>query len=265
MKLMIIDGSSMARRAFHAFKDHDKPAVTGFFKFMSNIYKEYRPEYFVICWDVDEPTFRHNFDKNYKANRPPTDPAYKVQVEELKNILLQKNIPQLQKAGYEADDVIGTIVYQFKDVQNLDIIIVSSDKDLLQLLCQNNVSMLAPLTGVSSMNHYLRENTYDKYGLHPDHVVLFKTLAGDNGDNIKGIDGIGEKGAKELINSYGTLEKIVEAAQDENSSMTKRQRNVILEKIVKNNYADYFHEQYLVQIVCNLKTSIDLEFLKLIK
>jgi DNA polymerase-1 len=218
-KLVLIDGNSLLFRAFYATAATGNVMRTkagvptngiyGLAKMTFKILEIEKPDYVLCAFDTDQPTFRHLQYDDYKAGRkaPPIEliPQFAL-ARELFNKL---GIFVSEIVGYEADDIIGN-VSKIGTEKNLEVVIYSSDKDLLQLINQN-VKVVAPKTGISEVKIYTAESFLEEYGFSSEKMTDYKGLMGDTSDNIKGIPGIGEKTAKKLLIEYGNLENILEA------------------------------------------------------
>jgi DNA polymerase-1 len=207
-KLFLIDGSSYIFRAFYAIghlsntKGLPTNAVYGFTQMLLKVLKQYQPDYLAITFDSKAPTFRSEVYKEYKANRPTMPEGLVPQIPYIKKITEGYRIAILEREGYEADDLIGTVA---KGVgPEVDVIIITGDKDILQLVndrIQVYDTMKEKKLGV--------EEVVQRFGVHPEQVVEVMGLAGDAIDNIPGVPGIGEKTAIQLIKTYGSVENLL--------------------------------------------------------
>jgi len=205
-KLVLIDGNAILHRAFHALpplnnKD-GKPtnAVYGFFSMLFKIIEDLRPEYLIVCFDRKKPTFRKEMYVGYQAKRPKMSDDLVPQVDIVHKALDSAKIAHFGIDGYEADDLIGTFSKQGAE-KNLQVIIVSGDRDLLQLI-NSHVLMLAPIVGITKMTLFDESKVREKYGLNPTQFIDYKALVGDSSDNYPGVTGIGPKTAADLLNKY---------------------------------------------------------------
>src|SRR4030042_970183 len=207
-KLFLIDGSSYLFRAFYAIghlsnsKGLPTNATYGFIQMLLKVLKEHRPDYLAVIFDSKAPTFRSEVYKEYKANRPAMPETLSPQIPYIKKIIEGYRIAVLERDGYEADDLIGTVAKRLES--EVDIVIVTGDKDLLQLVgdrIQVYASMKEKRFGV--------EEVIERFGVSPEQVVEVMGLAGDAIDNIPGIPGIGEKTAIQLIKTYGSIENLM--------------------------------------------------------
>ncbi|MEN3013363.1 MAG: DNA polymerase I [Endomicrobiia bacterium] len=208
-KIYIIDGNAYIHRAYHALPKNltttsglPVNAVFGFIRMIFKILKTYKPEYLCICLDSDKPTFRHKIFKEYKATRKELEEDIKVQFPLVYEFVKNSGFPYIVIDGYEADDLISFIVRKFK--KDYDIVIISGDKDILQLVDGKNVVVYNEHKNI----FYDENEVIKKYQVPPELLVDYFSLIGDKTDNIVGVDGIGPKTASLLINKYGDLEKI---------------------------------------------------------
>jgi len=207
--LYVIDISSYFYRAFHAIRGLSTSrgfptnAVFGVTNMLLKILRERQPHYLALALDSKGPTFRHRKFPTYKAHRPPMPPELVMQLPYIHQVIQGLNLPTLEKEGFEADDLIGTLVKKAR-VQGFKVEIISGDRDLLPLV-QEGVDMWDPMKDV----RYDPEAIQEKYGVSPRELVEVKALAGDVSDNIPGVPGIGEKTALKLIARYHTLENLL--------------------------------------------------------
>ena len=214
MKLLIFDGNSILNRAYYAIRalsTKDGRPTNGIFGFLKLYHKYFelsKPDMVAVSFDLREKTFRHKMYADYKAQRKGMPEDLAAQVEPLKAVLRAMNVPILELAGYEADDIIGT-VSRYCCEQGWECDIVSGDRDDFQL-ADAGVRILMPVTraGSSEMEIYDTAAVKEKYGLNPAQLIDVKAIQGDTSDNIKGVAGIGEKGALELIRTYGSLDEV---------------------------------------------------------
>ena len=221
--LFAIDGSSFIFRAYFAIRGHlsnrkglPTKAIFGFTQMLLKLLREVNPRYVVICFDAKGPTFRHETYKEYKANRPPLPEDLAPQLPYIREIAEAFGIPQIEKEGFEADDLIATLATKL----SYPVVIVGGDKDLLPLVSERVVIWDPMKEKIID-----RETILQKYGLSPEKLLYVRALAGDSTDNIPGVPGIGEKTALKLVKQYGNLENIL--AQAPNLPQ-KRLRNLLL-------------------------------------
>lgn len=229
-KILILDANSILYRAFHALPpltDKDGNLINGLYGFLLvflRVAKEFKPDYIVACFDFPAPTFRHQQFKDYKAGRPPTPKELVFQILKTKEILQVFSTTVLEERGYEADDLIGTLVERFPDKEK---IIVSGDSDILQLINKTTKIYLLK-KGVKEITLYDEEKIKKEIGLDPKQIIDYKSLVGDPSDNVPGVKGIGKKTAIELIKKFGSLEKIYE--EIEKGEISEKIRKKLLEE-----------------------------------
>lgn len=242
-ELMLIDGHSILNRAFYAIPPLSAPdgtptgAVYGFLNILFKFIDEENPDKLVVAFDRSEPTFRHEKYNEYKGTRKPMDPDLRVQVTLIKEVLKSMNITVSEKKGYEADDIIGTLSKRMS-AKGKKVVIISGDKDLLQLL-DDNITMKNPKTkgGRTTVETYTVSELFDEYGVTPDEFVDLKALMGDTSDNIPGAKGIGPKTAIPLISEYHTVENLLNHIDEIKSKSTAKKiadsrDNIILSKFL---------------------------------
>ncbi len=226
-KLLLIDGNAIFHRAFHGlplFKTSGGEytnAIYGFLKMFFEIVKREKPVYVAVAWDRAAPTFRHEEYKEYKATRSAPPEELYPQLPRLKEALEAFNVSMFEMDGYEADDIIGTIAEKAEKDPEIHTLILTGDRDSLQLVT-GKTHVIAPVKGVSEVIEYTPAMVKEKTGLHPDQIVDYKSLKGDVSDNIKGVPGIGEKGAVELLQKYGHLEDIYKHLDELTPGMRKK-------------------------------------------
>jgi DNA polymerase-1 len=227
-KLFLVDGSSYIYRAFHALpylsnsKGMPTNAVFGFTNMIKKLLKEFNAEYIAVIFDSKGKTFRDNIYKEYKANRPEMDNLLIPQIPYIKKILKSFGITVIEKEGYEADDIIGTIAKNMEK-RNVETLIITGDKDMLQLVTER-INTFDPMRNRLYNPNMVRE----KYGIDPPFIKDLLGLAGDPIDNIPGVPGIGEKGAIELIKEFGSIEDILNNI--ENVKSRKKREGLITYK-----------------------------------
>lgn len=231
-KLVLFDAHAIIHRAYHALpefvtsKGEPTGALYGLSAMLLKIINELKPDFMVACFDLPGPTHRHEVYENYKAGRAKTDDNLVLQLERAKDVFTAFSIPIYAHPGFEADDIIGTIVHEVKGLagkgltldsdsqgqtlksKTLDIIIASGDMDALQLVRDKKVQVYTLKKGISDTILYDEKKVAERFGFPPRFLVDYKGLRGDPSDNIIGVKGIGEKTATALIQSFGTIENI---------------------------------------------------------
>jgi DNA polymerase-1 len=215
-KLVIIDGNALIHRAYHALpplmtkKGELVNAVYGFSSVLFKVIKELKPDYLLATFDLKGPTFRHQEYKEYKATRVKAPDELYAQIDRVKEMVRAMNIPIYEKEGFEADDVIGTMIKQSEENsehRGVENIIVTGDLDTLQLI-SSKTKVYALRKGMSDTVLYDEDAVKERYGLRASQMIDYKGLRGDQSDNIPGVKGIGEKTAVTLLQKYQTLENI---------------------------------------------------------
>lgn len=211
-RLYVIDGTAFAFRSFFAIRgglsdSQGRPtnAVYGFARVLLKILREERPERLIVTFDAGGPTFRDEMYGEYKAHRDETPPDLAAQFPLMIKLVEAFGIPMLSIPGVEADDVIGTLARR-AEAEGLDTVIVSGDKDLLQLVTEH-VSVYDPNKGDAGIR-YTGPEVVERFGVGPEHVIDILGLMGDTADNVPGVHGIGEKTARKLLETYGSLDGV---------------------------------------------------------
>ena len=214
-KLILIDGHSILNRAFFGIPDLTNSegihtnAMYGFLNIMFKFIDEEKPDYITVAFDLSEPTFRHKAYDAYKGTRNPMAPELKQQVPLIKELLRMMNITVIEKAGYEADDIIGTIAKR-SAAAGIDVSVISGDRDLLQL-AEDKIQIRIPKTkkGVTEVENYYPEDVVALYGVTPLEFIDMKALMGDTSDNIPGAPGVGPKTASAIIQKYHSVDNVL--------------------------------------------------------
>jgi DNA polymerase-1 len=212
----LIDGSAQFHRAYFAIRglatSRGLPtnATYGFTTMLRKLFADEDPRFVGISFDLKEKTFRHEEYKDYKANRPKMDDDLAVQLPYVRRVCEAFRLPILEIGGFEADDVIATLARQAVE-RGRDVVVISGDKDLLQLV-DERVKVLNPGREGSGSTLYDRKTVEEKFGVPPERVVDVLSLVGDAVDNVPGVPGIGDKGARELVREFGSLEAVLENA-----------------------------------------------------
>ena len=217
-KLVLIDGHSILNRAFFGLPDLTNSqgvhtnAVYGFLNIMFKILEEEKPDYLTVAFDVHAPTFRHKMFEEYKGTRKPMADELRQQVPLIKEMLKAMGITIVEKEGYEADDILGTLSVK-AEKEGMDVAVISGDRDLLQLATEH-VMIRIPKTKKTGteIENYLADDVVEKYDVTPKEFIDVKALQGDTADNIPGVPGIGEKTAGALIAKYHSIEAVHEDA-----------------------------------------------------
>lgn len=216
-RFVLIDGNALMHRAYHAMPPLTTSsgelinAVYGFTSMLLTIFKDLHPEFVACAFDMKGPTFRNIEFVDYKAKRPKIDEELVGQIKRIHEVVKTLNIPIFEVKGFEADDVIATLTEQVKHVKhitNIQSVVVTGDRDALQLVDDEHTLVYCPLKGLSNPVLYDEQTVVSRYGLHPHQIADFKALAGDSSDNYPGLKGVGPKTATELLKKFGSIDEI---------------------------------------------------------
>jgi DNA polymerase-1 len=264
--LIIIDGHSLAFRAYYAFGKAKKgPLRTstgiptsvcfGFLNSLFQVLETQQPQLVAIAFDRQEATFRHRADPNYKADREETPAEFIKDLENLQKLLEPLNLKIVTAAGYEADDLIATLTRKASET-GMRVKIVTGDRDLFQLVNdERQISVLYLDRNLGNYREFDAEAVGEKLGIKPEQVVDYKALCGDKSDNIPGITGIGEKTAVKLLRQYQTLENIYSNLKDIKGAINQK---------LSNGKDKAQHSQYLAKLVANIPLEVDIEDCQLV-
>lgn len=217
--LVLLDVHAIIHRAYHALPDFSSSkgeptgALYGLCLMLFKLIEEFKPDYMAACFDLPKPTYRHEAYEGYKAGRKKTDDELVSQLVRSREVFRAFSIPEYDKEGFEADDMLGTIVEQMKDNKDLNIIIASGDMDTMQLIQDDRVRVFTLKKGVKDTVTYGEKEVVERFGFKPMQLTDYKGLRGDTSDNIIGIKGIGEKTATILIQHFGTIEHMYEGIE----------------------------------------------------
>lgn len=271
-KLVLIDGNAILHRAYHALpstlttrKGEPINAVYGLVSMFLTIIADLKPTHIAVCFDRKEPTFRKKEFKDYQAHRPEMDKELSGQFEKAKDTLSAFGVPIYEKAGFEADDVIGTLARQATKGKNKEknstlplsrspalieeVVIVTGDRDILQLV-NDKVKVYMPIRGLKDSQLLGDDEVLAKMGVAPDKIVDFKALVGDPSDNYKGVPGIGPKTAITLLSKYKSVEGVYKNMDKIDESLAKK---------LKEGKDSANQSQKLAKIVTNVPVKLSLE------
>lgn len=251
-KLFLIDGHALAYRSYFAFINANLTnssglptgSLLGFANAIVKLIETENPTHIAVAWDTHAPTFRHDWDENYKANRPPQPDELRQTIPLMKEMVQKFGFANLEKDGYEADDIIGTIAYK-AGADGVDVFMVTPDKDFMQLVT-DRVKMHKPLNNGDGFQVIDVQGVEDYFGVPPEKVIDVLAIIGDTADNIPGVPGIGKKGAPKLIQEYGSLEAAIEAApgmkaKRAREGLTQNKEQALLSKkmiVIETNVPD---------------------------
>ena len=260
-KFVVIDSYALAHRSYHALPPLVSPegilvnGVYGFMLVFLKMLQELKPDYLVATFDLAQPTFRHKEYKEYKAKRIKAPENFYEQIGIIKEILKIWGIPILEKEGFEADDLIGTIAQKFQK-KDLEIIILTGDLDTLQLV-NDNIHVYTLRKGLQDRVIYDAEEIKKRYGLLPAQLLDFKALKGDSSDNVPGVSGVGEKTALKLIKEFNSLDNLYFALENQSPEI-KNLNTRLKERLIKNKDQAYF-SRHLVAIEKDIGLNFQLE------
>ena len=237
-RLVLIDGNSILNRAFYGImgsKMLTTPdgkytnAVYGFLAILFKVIDDLKPKYLAVAFDLKAPTARHKLYEGYKATRKGMPNELAEQMPIVKEILELMNITIIEKEGYEADDILGTLA-KTGEKENLDVTIVSGDRDTFQLTSKN-ISIRIPHTkaGKTETDTFGEKEIEEKYGVKPIQLIEVKGLMGDTSDNIPGVPGVGEKTALDLIKNYETIDKLYESIENNTDTLREKLKQKLIE------------------------------------
>jgi len=249
---MLIDGNSIINRAFFALPNlssrggEPTGGVYGFLNIFFKMYDEERPDYVLVAFDLPQPTTRHEKYAEYKANRRAMPDLLRPQLPMLKELLKTMGIATYEEAGFEADDILGSLAHK-ATADGVDAVIISGDRDLLQI-ATDKIKIRIPKTkgNITVVEDYYAQDVFEKYGVTPTEYIDVKALMGDASDNIPGVPSIGEKTALKIITEYKTIENAIENAAD------------IKPKKASENIVEYKDLAYLSRDLATIITDIDI-------
>ena len=265
--LVLLDAHAIIHRAYHALPDflsskgEPTGALYGLTSMLMKIITELKPDYIVACYDLPQKTFRHEAYDGYKAGRAKTDDALIAQLQNSRQIFNAFNIPIYNAPGFEADDVLGTIVAKLKKDNNLKIIIASGDMDTMQLVDNKKVQVYTLKKGINDTILYDEDAVVARFGFRPTLLPDYKGLRGDPSDNIVGIKGIGEKTASILITKFGTIEEIYKKIKKDPEVFIQAGLSPRLVALIKNNEEGALFSKTLAKI----RTDAPIDFILPVK
>jgi DNA polymerase-1 len=218
-KVLLLDGHSLAFRAFFALPDtlvtssgQVTNAVYGFTSMLIKLLADERPQGVVVCFDKGAPQFRLDRYAQYKAGRAETPDLFRQQLPLIREVLASLRIPMVELEGYEADDLLATLTKHARE-EGCEVIVVTGDRDILQLV-RDGVSVIMTRRGISDVIRYDPPMVLERYGVAPEQWIDFVALKGEASDNLPGVPGVGDKTAAQLINKYGDIEQVIAHAND---------------------------------------------------
>lgn len=256
-RLVILDSHAIIHRAYHALPPDfataagvPTGALYGLMSMLLRIVEDLKPDYLVATRDLPGKTHRHEVYEQYKATRVQLEPDLVSQIEKAPKVFEALGIPMYSLPGFEADDMIGTIVRQISPRSDVDVVIASGDMDTLQLVDGDHVRVYTMRKGINDTIMYDEDRVRERYGFGPDRVIDYKALRGDPSDNIPGIKGIGEKTATELIMEFGSLDDIYKALEKHTAVFAKKVKPRMME-LLKVGKPDAYFSKQLATITCD--------------
>lgn len=265
-KLILVDTNALMHRAYHALppltdkKGQVVNAVYGFTSLLLKILKELRPDYIICTFDMAAPTFRHTEFKEYKAGRVKPPEEFYTQIPKIKEVIKAFGIPIYEKAGFEADDIIGTLSVEAPKIFGstpYEIIVLTGDLDTLQLV-NKNIEIYTFKKGISDTVLYDEAAVKERYGLEPSQMIDYKGLRGDPSDNIPGVPGIGEKTASGLLKEFGSIDEIYKTLEETKGVIDARIKPKIAAKLIEFKEQAYF-SKHLGTIKLDVPVEFNLE------
>lgn len=251
---VILDAHAIIHRAYHALPAFANSAGTptgalyGLASMLIRIMEELKPDIIVAAYDLPKPTFRHLSYEGYKGTRTKTDDSLVTQLISSREVFAAFGIPCIDAEGFEADDVIGTLVEQYKAVPDLAIVIASGDMDTLQLVEGKKVQVFTLKKGVTDTVLYDEDAVVARYGFKPLQLVDYKGLRGDPSDNIIGIPGIGEKTATTIITAFGSIEGLYDALQKDETTLRDKGLSPRIINLLREHHDDALFSKTLATI-----------------
>lgn len=253
-KIVLIDGHSILNRAFYGIPDLTNSeglhtnAIYGFLNILFKILEEEKPDYLTVAFDVNQPTFRHKMFNEYKGTRKPMPHELREQVPVIKEVLKTMGISIMEKAGFEADDVLGTLARACEKT-GVEVSLISGDRDLLQI-ASDTIKIRIPKTkrGVTEIEDYNTKEVLEKYQITPAQIIDLKGLMGDTADNIPGVPGIGEKTATKIITAYSSVENAFKHIDE------------IMPNKARESFRDNYDKAVLSKQLATIKTDCELDY-----
>lgn len=253
-RLVLLDAHAIIHRAYHALPEFTGPdgaptgALYGLAAMLLRIIQELKPDYMVACYDLPKPTMRHEAYAEYKGKRAALEDALVAQLTTSRRVFEAFSIPIYEKEGFEADDIIGTIVHMTKKDKGLEVVIASGDMDTMQLVEGSRVRVYTLKKGLNDTIMYDEKAVEERYGFAPALVADYKGLRGDPSDNIIGVPGIGEKTGTELIRSFGTIENMYKVLKKDEEKFAEKGVKPRIVALLKEHEEDALFSKMLATI-----------------
>ena len=253
-RLVVLDAHAIIHRAYHALPEFTGPdgqptgALYGLASMLLRIFADLKPDYIVAGYDLAGPTVRHEAYAEYKGTRSKTDDALIAQLTTSRDVFAAFSVPIYERAGFEADDVIGTIVKLLEKDKDMEIVIASGDMDTMQLIDGKKVQVYTLKKGLNDTILYDEQAVIDRYGFAPKLIADYKGLRGDPSDNIKGVPGIGEKTATDLITNFGTVENLYKVLKKDEQALLDKGIKPRIVNLLKEHEEDALFSKMLATI-----------------
>jgi DNA polymerase I len=264
-RLVLLDAHAIIHRAYHALPDFTSPsgeptgALYGLASMLLRIIDDLEPDYLAACYDLPKPTVRHEAYAAYKGTRAKTDDALVAQLENSRRLFETFGVPIYDREGFEADDILGTIAHELKSRPDIQVIIASGDMDTLQLVDGMRVEVYTLKKGINDTILYNEKAVLERFGFPPSLIPDWKGLRGDPSDNIKGVPGIGEKTATDLITNFGGIDAIYKTLKKGDKAFLDKGIKPRMLALLKEHEEDARFSHMLATIRTDATIAFDLE------
>lgn len=265
--VVILDSHAIIHRAYHALPDFSSSkgeptgALYGLSTMVFGIIKEFKPDYIFAAFDLPKPTYRHAVYTDYKSGRKALDDNLITQIKRSREVFQAFNIPILEKEGYEADDVIGTLSKKLSKEKDIEVVIASGDMDTLQLVIDDKVKVFTLKKGIKDTILYDEKTVIERFGFKPEQIPDYKGLRGDTSDNIIGVKGIGEKTATDLIQKYKTIENLYKILNKKEETLIEDGFKPRIVALLKEHEEEAKFSKMLATIQLDVPVEFDLDVL----
>jgi DNA polymerase-1 len=264
-RLVLLDAHAIIHRAYHALPELTSPsgapsgALYGLSSMLLRIIADLEPDYIASCYDLPKPTVRHEAYAEYKGTRSKTDDALVAQLKDSRKIFEAFGIPMFDREGFEADDLLGTIAHLLKKRKDIEVIIASGDMDTLQLIDGKRVRVYTLKKGLNDTILYDEQAVIDRFGFPPLLIPDWKGLRGDPSDNIKGIAGIGEKTATDLVVNFGSIDQLYKTLKKNEQSLITKGIKPRIVNLLKEHEEDARFSHMIAMIRLDAPVNFDIE------
>ncbi len=264
-RLVLLDAHAIIHRAYHALPELTSPsgapsgALYGLSSMLLRIIADLEPDYLAACYDLPKPTVRHEAYAEYKGTRAKTDDALIAQLKDSRKIFEAFGIPMFDREGFEADDLLGTIAHLLKNRKDIEVIIASGDMDTLQLIDGKRVQVYTLKKGLNDTILYDEQAVIDRFGFPPELIPDWKGLRGDPSDNIKGVAGIGEKTATDLVVNFGSIDQIYKTLKKNEQALLDKGIKPRIVNLLKEHEEDARFSHMIAMIRLDAPVNFDIE------